>query len=1176
MAMFTLKHRIIGLVVSLIGVIVLLGWWLDLPWLKSGLIGGSSQMTIEAAMCFGFTGVALAILSQNPRANWQRWSVQALATIALSIALLRLIYFWHHKAFYLLPAFSHYLSTTELYSPLSFSGAVNFGLISIALWLLTWNRNLNRLLAQVLALIVLAITTLALSSYLFNTNLLAAITQQSSLMSLPSGITFLLLVGGLLMVHPRVGFLRPIINKALGGVMARRLLPWAIMLPILMGWLIYLGSEKFKIYDHSFSHALGVSGMIGSLTLLIWVNARSLNQVSHHLQKTNEQLITFLEANTDGFIAVDSEWRYTYINAQAERLLQCSRNQLLGKLVWQVYPDLINSVAESECKRAIAEQVPVKFEMAYEPLELEIEVHVFPTGNGLTICLRDISEQKHSQRVLQQLNELLENRVSERTAALLASNKQLQVSQNRLALAQKVASIGSWEYELASDRITWSIETFRIFGCDPLGGEPDYSALLQLYIPEDAVRLDRAVRRAIATGEGYRLDLQIRSSNGTPRWLESTGEAICNAAEVVERLIGTIQDITERKQLEAQLRLQAERERLLSSMVQRIHESLDYNTVLWAIVSEVCELLATDRVLIYQFQSDWSGQIVIEAVQPSYEPLLNRVIHDPCFAISKAAAYQSGRVTGIADIHKADLTPCYISLLESMQVRANLVVPILIRQQSQSPELAGSQNSTNGAPTLWGLLIAHHCQAPRQWQAWEMELIQQFAVQAGIAIQQSALYQQIHQLNTRNEFLVSERTAQLQEALNYEALLKRIADRVRDSLDERQILQAAVQELTLLSFVDASYAFLFDSNTDNRQETYYEHTDLRYSLRENLLAISHLPEIQPQLQWQQTFQFCSMEPHTIIGQLSILCSPVIDDRRHLGYLWLVKPAKHPFSKGEIRLVQQVANQCAIALRQSRLYQAAQAQVRELERLNQLKDDFLSTVSHELRTPMSSIKMSIQMLEILLFNQQQINAPDHLWTRLKQYFQILRDESQREINLINDLLDLSRLDAGTEPYNPTTMALQPWIEHIAEPYIARARLQEQTLRVEIPADLPDLTTDLSHLGRVVAELLHNACKYTPAKGEITVTAAIAEPSNFNTSKPQLRLKVTNTGIEIPSSELEQIFEKFYRIPNNDPWKHGGTGLGLALVKRLIAHLGGTIWAESGNGATWFTIELAFSL
>ncbi|HIK13765.1 MAG TPA: PAS domain-containing protein [Leptolyngbyaceae cyanobacterium M33_DOE_097] len=711
--MFTLKHRIIGLVVGLIGGVVLLGWGFDLPLLKSGLMHGSSWMSVEASICFVCAGAALAILPQNTRANWQRWSVQVLAIIVFSIAALRIGDFWQHKMLHLSP-FSQYLPAFKVYQFLSFNGAVSFVLSSSALWLLSWNRNLNRILAQGLVLIVLAIAGLSLSSSLFNTNLLASLIWPSTLMSLPSGLTFLLLGSGLLMVHPTVGLMRPITNQALGGVMARRLLPWAIVLPILMGWLIYSGSERFRLYNHSFSHALGVSGMIGSLTLLIWVNARSLNRVSHHLQKTNQQLITFLESSTDGFIAINSAWRYTYINAHAERLLQCDRTQLLGKVVWQVYPDLVNTIAESECKRAIAERVPVTFEMNYEPLELEIEVHVFPTGDGLTIYFRDISEQKRSQRVLQQLNELLENRVNERTAALLASNQQLQVSQNRLALAQNVSSIGSWEYELESDKITWSAETFHIFGCDQVNGEPDYPALLQLYLPEDAVRLDRAVQHTIASGEGYRLDLQIYGSNGAPRWIEGTGEAIRNAVGVVERLIGTVQDITERKQLEAQLRLQAERERLLGSMVQRIHESLDHNTVLWAIVSEVRELLATNRVLIYQLQPSGAGQIVIEAVQPNCESLLNRVIHDPCFATNKAAAYQNGRVVGIADIYQANLVPCYISLLETMQVRANLVVPILIRQQTPSPALADADRSTNSSHTLWGLLIAHHCQAPRQ------------------------------------------------------------------------------------------------------------------------------------------------------------------------------------------------------------------------------------------------------------------------------------------------------------------------------------------------------------------------------------------------------------------------------------------------------------------------------
>jgi signal transduction histidine kinase len=179
-------------------------------------------------------------------------------------------------------------------------------------------------------------------------------------------------------------------------------------------------------------------------------------------------------------------------------------------------------------------------------------------------------------------------------------------------------------------------------------------------------------------------------------------------------------------------------------------------------------------------------------------------------------------------------------------------------------------------------------------------------------------------------------------------------------------------------------------------------------------------------------------------------------------------------------------------------------------------------------------------------------------------QILRQECQREISLINDLLDLSRLDAGTEPLLFKTIALPAWISLVVESFIERTRTQQQRLEINIPTGLPALTVDEAKLERILTELLHNACKYTPAREKILITAA-AESN-------RLRLIVSNSGVEIPASELERIFDKFYRIPNNDPWQHGGTGLGLALVKKLVEQLRGTIQATASNGWTTFSVEL----
>jgi signal transduction histidine kinase len=316
-----------------------------------------------------------------------------------------------------------------------------------------------------------------------------------------------------------------------------------------------------------------------------------------------------------------------------------------------------------------------------------------------------------------------------------------------------------------------------------------------------------------------------------------------------------------------------------------------------------------------------------------------------------------------------------------------------------------------------------------------------------------------------------------------------------------------------------------------------------------------------QLLQGQYFQFCSLLPNLERGKAAMFACPILDDQDVLGDLWLVSNAERVFTEQDIRLVQQVANQCAIALRQARLYQASQAQVEALEKLNRLKDDFLSTVSHELRTPMANIKMAAQMLEIVLRRDKLLDADAG---SLPRYFQILHSECQREIKLINDLLDLSRLEMATEPLFLTALSLQSWLPNIVKPFSERINSQQQHLEVVIPTALAPLSTDQSYLERIITELLSNACKYTPAHGQIAVVVAV--------ERTKARFEISNTGIEIATSDRDRVFEKFYRIPNNDPWKHGGTGLGLALTKKLVETLGGSIWVTSEAGLTTFIVEL----
>ncbi|NJR58777.1 MAG: response regulator [Cyanobacteria bacterium CRU_2_1] len=208
-------------------------------------------------------------------------------------------------------------------------------------------------------------------------------------------------------------------------------------------------------------------------------------------------------------------------------------------------------------------------------------------------------------------------------------------------------------------------------------------------------------------------------------------------------------------------------------------------------------------------------------------------------------------------------------------------------------------------------------------------------------IQRSHLYTQVQQLNAELEKKVTERTAQLQQTLNFEATLKRITDRVRDSLDEQQILQAAVKELALALEIDYCGTALSDLKHAT-SKIFQEYSTLPHLNHSQIVRMVDFPGIYAQLLQGQHFQFCKLptsQNYLIPDRIAALACPIFDNEGALGELWLFKPMHGTFDEIEVRLVKQVANQCAIAIRQSRLYQAAQTQIEELARLNTLKDDF---------------------------------------------------------------------------------------------------------------------------------------------------------------------------------------------------------------------------------------------
>ncbi|WP_084554930.1 PAS domain S-box protein [[Phormidium ambiguum] IAM M-71] len=877
-----------------------------------------------------------------------------------------------------------------------------------------------------------------------------------------------------------------------------------------------------------------VTGFVG-----VYIDATERHQVKEALQHSETTTNILFNAIPDAMFCINKDGMIIDFKTAKEVAEELLESSIVGKKISEILPEKIYQQAIYNVREALTtgKMQLFEYQLYRKGKTCDFEARIIKSTEDEVVALvRDVTERK-------------------------SANEQLAKSEDRYRIVSELISDFAYAAKIDSnsnlkiDWMTGAVTRITGYSCQEMAKNGGWENLIH---PEDLSAYLASINNLLCWQSDIS-EYRIITKDGEIRWLRDYRQPVyCDDREKSLVVYGAAQDITERKQAEEALRQQTERERLLGMIHERIRQSLKIDEILGQAVGEVRSFLQVERVTIYQVDENGDGRFVVESVAESCESIINLPLTDHCFKTTYIEKYEQGYVSVTDDIYAANLSPCHLEILTKLKIRANLIVPIVFNNK------------------LWGLLCAHNCSEPRHWQPFEIESLQQLALKMAIAIEQSELYQQIKQLNEELELQVHERTAELQKALEIEASLKRITDKVRDSLDENQILQTAVRELAIGLGMNSCNASVYDLEKGT-STICFEHVICGPQYKGRVAQMGNFPELyHNQLLQKQYFQFCSIPINPERGRVAMLACPIVDNQGVLGDLWLVNSPDYGFSELEIRLVQQVANQCAIAIRQARLYQAAQTQVEELAKLNQLKDDFLSTVSHELRTPMANMKMAIQMLKI---------APPG--DRQQRYLQILQSECNRETELINDLLDLQRLEAASYPISlEEAINITEWLPAIVEPFISRAQERGQILQTELAGSLSPLVTDRAGLGRIVAELLNNACKYTSSGGQILLNirqennAKVAAEiengqqlvvGNHISSKETILFTVRNQA-EIPAEELPNVFKKFYRVPKSDLWKQGGTGLGLALVKKLVEQMNGNIVVESTAGWTTFSVQL----
>ena len=560
-------------------------------------------------------------------------------------------------------------------------------------------------------------------------------------------------------------------------------------------------------------------------------------------------------------------------------------------------------------------------------------------------------------------------------------------------------------------------------------------------------------------------------------------------------------------QLRLQLQQRIERERLVSDITRRIHQTLDLNEVLQTAVDEVRRFLQTDRVLLFRLHEDGQGDVVTESVGPHWTSLRAESYHDPCLKTEHIDYFRQGQVALRPDIHNGSVDQCHVQLLDKLEVQANLVVPIL----------------QNGH--LWGMLIAHNCVEPRQWQPLEVELLQDIAAQVGIALQQAELYQQAQ--------------SELKERRRVEAELRESEERLR--LAQR-----------------AAGAGLWDWDLMTNQLTwsneYYQLYGLEASVvpcYENWLA----SVIEPDRDRVNQAILKALEEDSGLNVEFRILHPVSG----LRWLTLIGQTIHDADGNCSRMAgislnitkrKQVEEALATRARElARLNGRLKSMAADLDQRNQDLNQFAYMVSHDLKAPLRGIQNLSQWLQEDLGNSL---PPDN-----QHQLNLLSNRAATMEALINDLLQYSR--AGRVKQPPEVVNLGELLGDVVNTLMI-----PPGVAIRLASSLAKIRVRRVMLAQVLANLLSNAIKYGCIDGQGDITVSATEGDNG------YQFAIADRGPGIAPEHQERIFGIFETLStakqDASTFEAGGisTGIGLAIVKRLVSAEGGRIWVESGVG------------
>jgi len=442
----------------------------------------------------------------------------------------------------------------------------------------------------------------------------------------------------------------------------------------------------------------------------------------------------------------------------------------------------------------------------------------------------------------------------------------------------------------------------------------------------------------------------------------------------------------------------------------------------------------------------------------------------------------------------------------------------------------------------------------RPFSEKQIALLQTFADQAVIAIENVRLFQELQA-----------RTAELTRSVGELEALGEVSRAISSTLDLDRVLATVVSRANQLAETDGGAIYEFDQGsralrlraTDGFPEEFVallRTTPLVYG--EGAVGRTVMTREPVQVaNVMDTDAYTSRVRDALVrhGYQSLLAIPLLSEDEVVGALVVNRRVAGAFADRIVGLLRTFASQSALAIENARLFSEIEDKSRQLEEANQHKSEFLASVSHELRTPLNAIIGFSEVMLERLFGE--VNE------KQEEYLNDILSSGRHLLSLINDILDLAKIEAGRMELELGAFDVPQAIDNTLMLVRERAMRRGITLERSVEPRLGEINGDERKVKQVLLNLLSNAVKFTPEGGRIEVRAVVADGT--------VEISVSDTGVGIAPEDHEAVFEEFRQVGSDYARRHEGTGLGLALARRFVELHGGRIWVKSqvGQGSTF---------